>query len=58
MNTPNNKALEVRRTNQKFRRLFNSSKDIGGKLSSLHVNRAHWGSGYSKKDLPKDSDMQ
>ena len=57
MNTPNSKAQEVRRTNRKFRRLVNQGVDTGEKVSSRLVGRAYWGSGFSKKDFPKDGNV-
>ena len=58
MNTPTGKSWAKRQTNQKFRRLFNDLRDVGSKISCRAVNRAHWGTGYSKKDLPKDKNME
>jgi hypothetical protein len=58
VNTPNNKALEVRRTNKKFRRLANAMLDTGAKVSSRLVGRAYWGAGLSRKDFPKSGNME
>lgn len=57
MNTPNNKALEVRRTNKKFRRLVNRMIDTGEKVSGRLAGKCFYGSGFSRKDFPKDGNI-
>jgi hypothetical protein len=58
MNTPTSKSFHKRQTNQKFRRLLNSLKDTGNKLSGQKINFASWDSGYVRKDLPKEKNIQ